>query len=74
LIEERIKSVTLKPDPGEVQQPDNIFVGKQGQWHKVNLNTFLNAFKNPNEDPFLLFYGTLQPFHVYPVLPFKILN
>jgi hypothetical protein len=29
LIKEKIKSVTLKPNPGEVQQPDHIFVGKR---------------------------------------------
>ncbi|VVH62873.1 hypothetical protein BSPWISOX_2933 [uncultured Gammaproteobacteria bacterium] len=53
-IEARIKSVTLKPNPGEVQHPDHIFVGKQGRRHEVNSNTFLNAFKNPNKDPFLI--------------------
>jgi predicted ATP-dependent endonuclease of OLD family len=53
LIKEKIKSVTLKPNPGEVQQPDHIFVGKQGQRQQVDSNAFLNAFKNPNENPLL---------------------
>lgn len=54
LIKEKIKSVTLKPNPGEVQQPDHIFVGKQGQRQQVDSNAFLNAFKNPNENPLFI--------------------
>jgi hypothetical protein len=41
LIEERIKSVTLKPDPGEVQQPDNIFVGKQGYYYRLESGCYM---------------------------------
>jgi len=64
LIEARIKSVTLKPNPGEAQQSDHIFVGKNGQRHQVSSNNFLNAFKHPNENPshicsWYLSYNTL---------------
>jgi predicted ATPase len=64
LIEERIKSVTLKPNPGEAQQPQHIFVGKKGTRQQVSSENLLSAFKNPNANPshictWYLSYNTL---------------
>lgn len=63
-LEEKVQSVTLRPNPGEAQQPEHIFVGKRQTRHQVNKQNFLNALKNPNSQPsqvctWFLSYNTL---------------
>ncbi|MBO2591810.1 ATP-dependent nuclease [Shewanella algae] len=47
-IENEIKGVTLKPNPGEVQNQNSIFVGKKSVRHQVNKKQFENVLVNPN--------------------------
>ncbi|HGZ7315302.1 TPA: ATP-dependent endonuclease [Vibrio parahaemolyticus] len=63
-ITEKIENVTLKPNPGEAQHPDHIFVGKRGQRLHVQEQQFRNALVNPNDQPintcsWYLSYNTL---------------
>ncbi|MCR9509373.1 AAA family ATPase [Vibrio parahaemolyticus] len=63
-ITEKIENVTLKPNPGEAQHPNHIFVGKRGQRLHVQEQQFRNALVNPNDQPmhtcsWYLSYNTL---------------
>ena len=64
MIAEKVKSVTLRPNLGEAQQPNHIFVGKRNSRHQVPEQQFINALKNPNSQPnqvctWFLSYNTL---------------
>ncbi|MCF5876232.1 ATP-dependent nuclease [Aeromonas veronii] len=64
LIIEKIRSVTLKPNPGEAQYPGHIFVGKRGYRLHVQEQMFRDALENPNAQPthicsWYLSYNTL---------------
>ncbi|EIJ2221358.1 TPA: AAA family ATPase [Vibrio cholerae] len=63
-ITEKIENVKLKPNPGEAQYPNHIFVGKRGQRLHVQEQQFRNALVNPNDQPkytcsWYLSYNTL---------------
>lgn len=50
-IEERVRKVKLKPNPGEAINPDHILVGKRQTRHQVRENQFIAALKDPNAQP-----------------------
>jgi ABC-type cobalamin/Fe3+-siderophores transport system ATPase subunit len=64
VVDEKIESVTLKPNIGEAQHPGHIFVGKGPARHHVNELQFKQALKTPNSQPthtcqWFLAYNTL---------------
>lgn len=64
IIDKKIEGVTLKPNPGEAQHPDHIFVGKGPTRHQVPLEPLKQALKTPNVQPthtcqWFLAYNTL---------------
>ncbi|MCF6363509.1 MAG: ATP-binding protein [Gammaproteobacteria bacterium] len=64
VVDEKVESVTLKPNPGEAQNPGHIFVGKGPTRHQVNELQFKQALKTPNSQPthtcqWFLAYNTL---------------
>jgi predicted ATPase len=64
VVDKKIKGVTLKPNPGEAQQPGHIFVGKGPARHQVNEAQFKQALITANAQPthtcqWFLAYNTL---------------
>lgn len=50
-INEKIDSITLKPNPEEILQPNNILVGKRGLRNQVPYDGLTQALKFPNSQP-----------------------
>lgn len=48
VIDEKIRKVTLRPNPGEAIQPGHIIVGKKGQRNQVPSDGLKQALRNPN--------------------------
>jgi len=64
VLNEKIKGVTLKANPGEAQNHGHIFVGKGTKRQQVNEAQFIQALKSPNSQPthtcqWFLSYNTL---------------
>ncbi len=51
IAEEKIRKVTLQPNPNEGLLPDHIIVGKRGVRNQVNRQNLLSAFQITNSQP-----------------------
>jgi predicted ATP-dependent endonuclease of OLD family len=46
--EERVRHVTLSPNPGESLRPDHVIVGKKGNRHQVKRDSLIRALQDTN--------------------------